>query len=261
MEEFLYMIEELYTGNSNIEILEESQSSIKSQRKGSGLKYRAVLQEADSINGNNRTYLASALKEGIEKVQDKARKRQLYGELDHPITDNPARFTTVKLKDAAFVIENLYWEGKTLKNEARTLSNGHGRDMRAFIEEDNLPLGFSLRALGKTTKKGMITEVSSPLTVVTFDCVSNPSHKNALIETPLTESSVKEMLLDKSERIKIMSEADNIKYELLTESSNLNYNPDSNLIQICNGDRCISFFLEHHIREKYKKTLINSIKK
>jgi len=249
--EFVYMIEETFA-DCNVEILEES--SQKSNR--GGLKFKTILQEAEVPGNNTRLYRKNSLVEGLERVSPRVKAGSFYGELDHPKTESPARFAAVMLGNASHRFLDFNWNGNILEATGQTLSTRVGKDMRALIEDDGIKVGFSLRALGKTKQlpNGLI-EVSGNVNVITYDCVSNPSFSNALLQTAITEENVKELLMEKSDRLKLLSEAEGIELELLGENHNLSYDRVSGIVQFCSGNKCIKTHLEEHIIESYNDVM------
>lgn len=79
-------------------------------------------------------------------------------------------------------------------------------------------MGFSLRALGSVTPINNILEVQQPISAITFDVVSNPSHKNARIMefipehdgSLLTENNNGVLLEGSEEDLRLLYESDGI---------------------------------------------------
>ena len=57
--------------------------------------FEAYLQEADAKNQNKRVYPKRVLDSAMNKINDKIKRRAFLGELDHPITSDQIRQTTV----------------------------------------------------------------------------------------------------------------------------------------------------------------------
>ena len=55
---------------------------------------------------------------------------------------------------------------------------------------DKVPIGFSLRALADIEDSGNFQDVMDPLIIITYDCVSEPSHNTATIQEIKNESVV-----------------------------------------------------------------------
>ena len=250
-ESFLFMMEEM-CNVLDLEVLEEES---RTKGPGGGLKFKATFQTAEEENNNNRVYRKRPLEEGIQKIDAKIKRGQFFGELDHPKTDSPARFTSVLLKDASHRVLALEWDNNTLKGVGQTLSTRVGKDMRALIEEDGIKVGFSLRALGKTEQRPKFTDVVGPLNIIAFDCVGNPSHSSAMFESAITESSIKELMMENSDRLNFLAEQEGVSLELLAENDEISYNKETNKVQFCTSNKCVQFFLEEYILEAYKNTL------
>jgi len=154
--------------------------------------FKATLQTANENNQNNRYYRPSILQEIVSLLLPKARERRLYQEVDHPsiipgaMDDSMAlkrRAGTVELKNSASLIRNLVFDGKNVIGEIETLTGFRGPDIYNLIVNDRATIGFSLRMFGRivTDPTTHINYVEDPITPVTYDIVSNPSHSSARI--------------------------------------------------------------------------------
>lgn len=261
----LFMLQEK-TGISDIEILSESSATKGASREGA-VKFRATLQTMNSINSNGRNYLSEAMKPAVYNFnQSLNKKRYKFGELDHPVTDDPIVFTSVLLKNASHRILNLYTEGEFIKGDIITLHTTHGQNLYNLIEKDNLDIGFSVRALGRTHKDGNgRTIVGSNVRIITYDAVSSPSDNNAYLSDRLTEADVSKLILDKSEKIKHLQEAFNIDLVELMEDSNnqldkIRYNHLNNTVSMCFENKCVTTLLEDYIFDEFKNSFSSLLK-
>jgi len=153
--------------------------------------FEAYLQEADDRNQNKRIYPKSVLENGLSRIAEKIKRRGFVGELDHPISTNPVRQTTVLYKETSHIIKEWSWEGNLIKGVIETTPyTVNGKAMSGLIL-DKVPIGFSLRGLGDVSDKGDHQEVMDPLTVISFDCVSEPSHSKATIQEIRQENIVR----------------------------------------------------------------------
>jgi len=153
--------------------------------------FEAYLQEANSKNQNKRIYRKEVLDSGMKKIQDKIQKRAFIGELDHPISQDQIRQTTVLYKEASHVIREWGWSGDLLKGIVETLPySPNGKTMSGLIM-DRIPVGFSLRGLADLEDRGSYQEVLDPLLIITFDCVSEPSHSKATVQEIRNECVVR----------------------------------------------------------------------
>ena len=183
--------------------------------------FEAILQSADTRNQNKRVYPKDVLEDGLRRVQQKINDRRMVGELDHPISDNQVRSTTVEYKSVSHLIREVFWDGVFVKGIVETLPyTPNGKVMSGLIA-DNIPVGFSLRGLAECNCENGYQKVIAPLVVITYDCVSEPSHQGSVI-TCLKEEGVCRKLTNK-EGIKILEEAKN----LITLSNGNSYTPNT----------------------------------
>lgn len=152
--------------------------------------FEAYLQEADAINQNKRRYRRSILDSGMQRISKKIQRRGFVGELDHPITDDQVRQTTVLYKEVSHIIREWGWDGPFIKGVIETTPySPNGKTMSGLIY-DKVPIGFSLRALADIEDSGNFQDVMDPLIIITYDCVSEPSHNTATIQEIKNESVV-----------------------------------------------------------------------
>lgn len=152
--------------------------------------FEAYLQEADARNQNKRVYPKDVLDEAMLKISPKMKRRSFLGELDHPITQDQVRQTTVLYKEASHIIREWSWDGGMIKGVVETTPyTPNGKIMSGLIY-DKVPIGFSLRGLADLEDYGDCQKVLSPLVVITYDCVSEPSHSSATIQEIRNENVV-----------------------------------------------------------------------
>ena len=165
------------------------------------------LQTADEKNQNRRVYPRNVLDQGMKAIQEKIDNRRFLGEMDHPISDNQVRQTTVEYKSVSHLVREWCWEGNRIKGIVETLPYmEHGKEMSGLLA-DNIPVGFSLRALGDVSSSFGAQYVQSPLIVISYDAVTEPSHKGSQVTELKQEGKVIE--LTESKGLKILSEARN----------------------------------------------------
>lgn len=177
------------------------ESAVESQitefkSNGSIVKFTTVLQEADVKNRNGRIYPKPAIVNGLQSpiVQEKLRTHTLFGECGHPFSTEIARQTNVDMRNAAFRIDEFYWEGNKLYGRCQTLDTALGRDMAGLIKQ-GCQLSFSMRGQGNVTKDPYrdALVVSENLVIITFDWVWLPSHQTAYM-TSVSEETQYSML-------------------------------------------------------------------
>jgi hypothetical protein len=271
-DEILYFIEEQCSPvEQRIEILSESTDN---NGKNKSFKFKAYLQEADVVNQNRRIYRKEALNAGVESIRERMKKGIFFCEMDHPITNDPRRFTTVLLKNASHRVLDIGWKNNLLEGICATTSNSVGKDLRALIEQDGIPVGFSVRAVGKTRKDPSmgITEVASNMRVFSWDAVSNPSHKTALTQEILNENTVNENnapgineLLVTSEVVNCLTESVlGMEHDVLVDPNDIlkvAFNPLTEMVILNNDITTIQALLEDSIVNEIKHSFKSLIEK
>jgi len=143
-----------------------------------------ILQTVNEINRNKRLYSKDSLNEGISKISNRVKAGALLGELDHPLDREATRQVTVLYKEASHRIVDLSWNGKKLIGIVECLRTPNGSILRNLIE-DGIPVGFSFRGMGDLREvnetDGNYYKVVPPVSVITWDSVSYPSHEGAQI--------------------------------------------------------------------------------
>ena len=146
--------------------------------------FRLAIQDADTINQNKRYYPRGVLEEGIRNCEPKINNRSFLGELDHPIPTgrfDEVRQTTVLLSEVSHVIRDYEWRGNVLWAEFETLGTPKGQIAHNLIKE-RIGLGTSMRGMAELDRQPRYNLVKGPLYIVTYDLVSNPSHKVAKVD-------------------------------------------------------------------------------
>jgi len=152
--------------------------------------FEAYLQEANNKNQNKRFYELPVLDSAMGRISDKIRRRAFVGELDHPITEDQVRQTTVLYKEASHLIRESGWDGNMLRGVVETLPyTPNGKTLSGLIL-DSIPVGFSLRGLADLEDFGSYQKVLDPLIIISFDSVSEPSHTKATIQEIRNENVV-----------------------------------------------------------------------
>ena len=165
------------------------------------------LQTADEKNQNRRIYPRNVLDQGMRAIQEKIDNRRFVCELDHPISDNQVRQTTVEYKNASHIVREWWWEGNRIKGVIESLPYSSSGKILSGLIADHIPVGFSLRGLADVNDAGNAQYVQAPLIVISYDAVSEPSHKGSQV-TELRQEG-KCMELTHSDGLKILNEAKN----------------------------------------------------
>lgn len=201
--------------------------------------FEAILQTADEPNRNKRVYSKRALEEALEnKMQTlSGNPRGFIGELDHPnITDYrdeqavESRLTNVLWERVSHVITKYWWKDNSLWARVESTLAGYGKEIVKIIKDD-IPLGFSLRAMGKGDSEDGLLKVNKIDYLVSYDAVTTPSHSAATFKVldeeryyKLQESlNVSAMKNDSDEKVRTLIESNkvisnkNIFDELITK--------------------------------------------
>jgi hypothetical protein len=146
--------------------------------------YRMVLQTCDEVNQNKRLYPKKVLSEGMQNAKERI-DRKLPGEMDHPLIQGNEQYdgmrqTTVLLKEVSHYIRDYEFRGNHLIGECETASTINGMNLLGMLK-DKMVLGKSMRGMAELENKQGVNYVQSPLYIITFDAVSLPSHKAALV--------------------------------------------------------------------------------
>jgi len=148
--------------------------------------FRMTMQTVDEPNQNKRIYPRNVLTEGMEQTRDRVERRAFLGELDHPIPTGEGmqdgiRQTTVMLKEVSHIIRDFEFRGRRLVGELETADTPNGRILLGLLK-DKSGIGLSMRGMGELKRVGNFNEVQRPLYIITFDSVSLPSHKAAVVD-------------------------------------------------------------------------------
>jgi len=138
----------------------------------------AVLQSFEVINWNGRTYPAKVVMRGLNenpKIQNDIKMKQWAGEWCHPDSKDIVRQSQVLDPFVSHYIDKYWQDGRLLKGHVTTAPFGYGIHMYNKLMAGR-PWGFSLRAFGATDSNNVAIW---PLTIITYDQVNRPSHKEA----------------------------------------------------------------------------------
>jgi len=153
--------------------------------------FDAIIQTADEPNRNKRIYTKQCLVNALQEKYDSlnGNLRGFIGELNHPNLvgytneEKIQRIADIPWERVSHIITKWWWNGNELWARIESTFFGMGPEIVKIIK-DNVPLGFSLRALGKGIKRdssgNMIIEKLD--VVVAYDAVTMPSHSKALFQ-------------------------------------------------------------------------------
>ena len=151
--------------------------------------FDAIIQTVDTKNRNGRVYtkdaIDNALKMKMEMIGNNS--RGFLGELDHPdvtgINDPnkiDARLSNVLWDRVCIVITKTWWKGNELWATIESTLTGKGPEIVKIVK-DKIPLGFSLRAIAEGRRNSDHILIDKIDYIVSYDAVTTPSHKEALM--------------------------------------------------------------------------------
>ena len=163
-------------------VLHENPVVLPDGRKLFTLTYKQVLQSFGVRNWNGRKYAEKNTMDSLNNnplIQNDIREHTWGAEYGHPIIEKGmnelARQMTIFPPNTCNTIDKYWLEGNLLMGECTTLAGGYGEVLRDRILT-GFPAMASSRAVGGVDKNG---NVLPGYTIVTFDTVIRPSHKEA----------------------------------------------------------------------------------
>lgn len=194
---------------SNSSLIIESavfqQPEIVSQKPNKVI-FRIQLQSCDDVNQNSRIYPRRVLEESMTECYKRMQNRAFLGELDHPgITGNDeidgSRQTTILLKEASHIIRDFQFEGNKLYGEMESLQTPNGKILHSLLES-RVGIGVSMRGMASLEKNREGNNVvQSPLVIIGYDAVSNPSHKESVVNFSEMKFESKSLISESSSTV------------------------------------------------------------
>ena len=152
-------------------ILEKSASEIHTKTIHDGeYVLEGTFTEIGVKNKNNRIYDEKEMIPHINELKEKATKKKLLGELDHP------KQFDVSLKNVSHIIEELNYDidKKIVTGRIRLLNTDNGKQAKALVDA-GVPLHISSRAAGVVESNGHVKIKK----LFTYDLVADPGFENA----------------------------------------------------------------------------------
>jgi len=233
----------------------------------------STLQSFDVINWNQRRYPTQVVMRGLDenpKIQNHLRRKQFAGEYGHPDSKEMSRQSQVLPEKTSHYIDNYRKVGNLLKGHVTSAPYGYGIWMYNTAMADR-PWAFSLRAFGGVDSNNVAIH---PLTIITYDQVNGPSHKEAYSDKgdivsvkSYTDAMLKESssmtLLESSSIVSnitnfVMERSDNIKIAKdlfgLQESSGVYDNKNTVVLEgtYLGQNITVHVPLESYIRDYYR---------
>jgi hypothetical protein len=245
------IIQEITMISSDYEIIEETNVPSASGGLVNKAICRVKLQTAKEDNQNGRYYEVPECKEIVKILKPKAKDRSLYMEVDHPFVASDTQSSAAKLRavrvhlnNSGALLRDIFYKDPDIIGEIETLSGFKGPDLYNIMVNDRAKIGFSIRLFARIVKDDISGRmyVRKPLRPITYDIVTNPSHKTASVLEFLPETDL------------------NLGYEynqeLITEAYNILNEDSINIRQITDVD-------EYHydlINEAYENSKVVNFK-
>lgn len=229
------IIQEITAISSNYKIIEEISIPGATGELVNKVICKVELQTAEENNQNGRYYEIPECKEIVKILKPKAKDRSLYMEVDHPFVASDAQSSAAKLRavrvhlsNSGALLRNIYYEHPHIIGEIETLSGFKGPDLYNIIVNDRAKIGFSIRLFARIVKDEISGRmyVRKPLRPITYDIVTNPSHKTASVLEFLPET---DLGLDFTYNQDLITEAydilnnDNINIRQITDVDEYHY--------------------------------------
>jgi hypothetical protein len=208
------LIEPFNYGDSFL-IIENVGENLAVQNTGqNGTVLEGVCAVFGEMNNNRRVYEKDEYLPHLSYLQDKIKKRQLLGDLDHP------QHFEVTLKSASHIVEALSYDGGNRVNiKLRILeSTPNGKIAKALLD-GGVNLSISSRAAGSVNESGRVKLQR----IFTYDLVGEPGFTEAILRKTINESLKSEFQLI-TESYNHLKETSVIHTENLVEvSESLNF--------------------------------------
>ena len=259
----LYQIQEETGSFMSLKNLEEAQGFYNDPSNlNKPLKYLTELQRAEEINNNKRWYSKKALQRGLKGAEKLIENGQWFLESGHPITQDPARFSTISIANSVARVNSYKWNGNILEGQLETLNTALGRDLKGVLLQ-GVKMGVSMRGMGSVKKVKGIARIEENLRMVCYDVVLNQSHANSMVSKIITEAEVSDMIMHQSEGMKILQESLSAEFgdtiELFNKDQKIDYSLQENAAIVCADGKCMKIFLEDHVKLTFENSFKNTI--
>lgn len=146
---------------------------------GKGFLYlKGLCLQGDIQNQNGRNYPRSEIERAVNEMNDRIKARgPIAGELDHPEGLN------INFDRISHVITEMRMAGSDAHGTFRIINAGLGLIVKGCVEA-GMQIGVSSRGSGNVDGSGRVSDFS----IVTIDCVVNPSAPDAYPRPSLAES-------------------------------------------------------------------------
>lgn len=259
------LIEPFNYGDSFL-IIENVGENLAVQNTGqNGTVLEGVCAVFGEMNNNRRVYEKDEYLPHLSYLQDKIKKRQLLGDLDHP------QHFEVTLKSASHIVEALSYDGGNRVNiKLRILeSTPNGKIAKALLD-GGVNLSISSRAAGSVNESGRVKLQR----IFTYDLVGEPGFTEAILRKTINESlksefqlitesynHLKETSVIHTENLVEVSEslnfADNFKIYKINKKNNEIGNIINPTLETQKNNSSMSEFITRNQMDQYSELLKN----
>lgn len=161
-------------------------------QQGELLKLTGPAIFLDKISGNGRKYIPESVHQQVAMLQPRIQQKALFGELDHPATDDINRLAYVQMQNVSHRIDAIWFDKsqQTYFITVTVLDTPNGRILKSIYDAGS-PLFVSLRSLLDSSKNrqnnGYIDAYMMAL--ITIDFVSRPGFADAELKAVDTVSN------------------------------------------------------------------------
>lgn len=161
-------------------------------QQGELLKLTGPAIFLDKISGNGRKYIPESVHQQVAMLQPRIQQKALFGELDHPATDDINRLAYVQMQNVSHRIDAIWFDKsqQTYFITVTVLDTPNGRILKSIYDAGS-PLFVSLRSLLDASKNrqnnGYIDAYMMAL--ITIDFVSRPGFADAELKAVDTVSN------------------------------------------------------------------------
>ena len=139
-----------------------------------GMILSGKLQQADTENGNGRSYPYKVLSREVKNYEKLVRESRALGELDHP--DD----SVINLKNASHLVTAIWMNEEAVMGKVKVLDTPSGQVLKSLVES-GVKLGISSRGMGSVENRNGKTYVQEDFQLICFDFVSEPSTPEAFM--------------------------------------------------------------------------------
>jgi len=230
---------------------------------GTIIRFETTLQDTKP-NRNNRIYTESVLSGGITSpsLQERLRTRTLFGEAGHPFSQDMSRQMQISWNNICHLITSIDGpKNGVVRGCVETTATQMGKDLRGLIVENGSQIAFSMRGAGGVRPAAGAhgkLEVMAPLSILTWDAVTFPSHSSAYMDAvtesyqgiaPIFKSDAVAFAKDQSKNVKALTE----QFEL--DVTQMDLTEDQATLIIRAGSTIVAAFLEEDVRREFRSAI------